>query len=69
MSSGPFDNIPAPSQDNSDAFLDPTSALIVGDAHFAEQFPLSPLDDYLIHQTPDPIRACGKKSSQANQPG
>jgi hypothetical protein len=26
------------------------------DGHFAEQFPLSPLDDHLIHQTPDPIR-------------
>lgn len=30
--------------------------LRVNDEHFAEQFPLSPLDDYLIHQTPDPIR-------------
>jgi hypothetical protein len=30
--------------------------LTVGDVHFAEQFPLSPLDDYLIHQTPDPVR-------------
>ena len=26
------------------------------DNHFSEQFPLSPLDDHLIHQTPDPIR-------------
>lgn len=26
------------------------------DGHFTEQFPLSPLDDHLIHQTPDPIR-------------
>ncbi|MFD2580141.1 hypothetical protein ACFSTD_19430 [Novosphingobium colocasiae] len=26
------------------------------DDHFAEQFPLSPLDDHLIHQTPDPMR-------------
>lgn len=26
------------------------------DAHFEEQFPLSPLDDFMIHQTPDPIR-------------
>jgi hypothetical protein len=26
------------------------------DEHFAEQFPLSPADDYLIHQTPDPVR-------------
>ena len=26
------------------------------DGHFGEQFPLSPLDDHLIHQTPDPIR-------------
>lgn len=26
------------------------------DEHFAEQFPLSPVDDHLIHQTPDPVR-------------
>lgn len=26
------------------------------DEHFAEQFPLSPLDDFMIHQTPDPVR-------------
>lgn len=26
------------------------------DPHFAEQFPLSPADDYMIHQTPDPVR-------------
>lgn len=32
------------------------SELTVGDEHFAEQFPLSPLDDYMIHQTPDPVR-------------
>ncbi len=56
MSSGPFDNIAAPSQIHSDVLVDPTPALTVSDAHFAEQFPLSPLDDYLIHQTPDPIR-------------
>lgn len=31
-------------------------ALTLSDAHFSEQFPLSPLDDYLIHQTPDPVR-------------
>lgn len=30
--------------------------LTVSDEYFAEQFPLSPLDDYMIHQTPDPIR-------------
>lgn len=30
--------------------------LRVSDRFFAEQFPLSPLDDYMIHQTPDPIR-------------
>jgi hypothetical protein len=30
--------------------------LTMHDEHFAEQFPLSPLDDHLIHQTPDPIR-------------
>lgn len=35
----------------------PSDPLLIGDdPHFAEQFPLSPLDDYLIHQTPDPIR-------------
>lgn len=28
----------------------------VDDPHFAEQFPLSPLDDFMIHQTPDPVR-------------
>jgi hypothetical protein len=26
------------------------------DPHLAEQFPLSPLDDHMVHQTPDPIR-------------
>jgi hypothetical protein len=31
-------------------------SLIVDDAHFAEQFPLSPVDDFMIHQTPDPVR-------------
>ena len=30
--------------------------LTVSDAHFDEQFPLAPLDDYMIHQTPDPVR-------------
>lgn len=30
--------------------------LTIDDAHFEEQFPLSPLDDYMIHQTPDPVR-------------
>ncbi len=28
----------------------------IDDHHFAEQFPLSALDDYMIHQTPDPVR-------------
>lgn len=32
------------------------AGLRVSDGHFAEQFPLSPLDDYMIHQTFDPIR-------------
>lgn len=35
---------------------EPIPDLTVSDEHFAEQFPLSPLDDYMIHQTPDPIR-------------
>jgi hypothetical protein len=36
---------------------DPTAtAFTLDDPHFAEQFPLSPLDDFMIHQTPDPIR-------------
>jgi hypothetical protein len=26
------------------------------DSHWGEQFPLSPADDYMIHQTPDPVR-------------
>lgn len=30
--------------------------MTVSDPHFAEQFPLSPLDDFMIHQTPDPVR-------------
>ncbi|CAN5257898.1 hypothetical protein BH09ACT6_BH09ACT6_07020 [soil metagenome] len=32
----------------------PAAVLIVD--HLDEQFPLAPLDDFLIHQTPDPIR-------------
>ena len=28
----------------------------VTDPHLDDQFPLSPMDDYMIHQTPDPIR-------------
>jgi hypothetical protein len=35
---------------------DQPSRLMVSDEYFQEQFPLSPLDDYLIHQTPDPVR-------------
>jgi hypothetical protein len=30
--------------------------LTADDDHFAEQFPLSPLDDFMVHQTPDPVR-------------
>ena len=30
--------------------------LTISDSHFDEQFPLAPIDDHLIHQTPDPIR-------------
>ncbi|WP_082523396.1 hypothetical protein [Geodermatophilus sp. Leaf369] len=30
--------------------------LSIGDDHFAEQFPLSPIDDFMVHQTPDPVR-------------
>ena len=37
----------------------------IGDEHFAEQFPLSPLDDYLIHQTPDPIRVMWSSDPRA----
>lgn len=33
------------------------SSIVCGsDAHLDEQFPLSPIDDYMIHQTPDPVR-------------
>ena len=35
---------------------DPKPGLVIGDSHFDEQFPLAPIDDYMIHQTPDPIR-------------
>ena len=30
--------------------------LIISDSHFDEQFPLAPIDDHMVHQTPDPIR-------------
>ena len=29
------------------------------DAYFAEQFPLSAIDDHMVHQTPEPIRVVG----------
>ncbi len=48
--------VPAHTPGHDLAALDPTPALMIADRHFDEQFPLSPLDDYLIHQTPDPIR-------------
>ena len=35
------------------------------DEYFAEQFPLSPADDYLIHQTPDPIRVMWSSDPRA----
>jgi len=34
----------------------PQKQTIGDDVHFAEQFPLSPIDDFMVHQTPDPIR-------------
>ncbi len=39
--------------------------LKVSDDHFVEQFPLSPLDDYMIHQTPDPIRVMATSDFRA----
>lgn len=33
-----------------------TSHVSDRDPYLAEQFPLSPLDDFMIHQTPDPVR-------------
>ena len=35
---------------------DPKPGLVISDSHFDEQFPLAPIDDYMIHQTPDPVR-------------
>lgn len=35
---------------------DPQPDLVMGDTSFDEQFPLAPIDDYMVHQTPDPIR-------------
>lgn len=35
------------------------------DDFFREQFPLSPADDYLIHQTPDPIRVMWSSDPRA----
>jgi hypothetical protein len=34
----------------------PKPGLTISDSHFDEQFPLAPIDDYMIHQTPDPVR-------------
>jgi hypothetical protein len=34
----------------------PVAAFGPSDAHFAEQFPLAAADDFMIHQTPDPLR-------------
>lgn len=34
----------------------PMKLVIGDDQRFAEQFPLAPIDDFMIHQTPDPIR-------------
>ena len=42
--------------------------LTVSDEYFAEQFPLSPLDDYPIHQTPDPIRLMWSGDPRALNP-
>jgi hypothetical protein len=44
---------------------EPVAELTVSDDHFAEQFPLSPLDDYMIHQTPDPIRVLSTSDPRA----
>lgn len=35
------------------------------DEHLGEQFPLSPADDFMIHQTPDPIRVVWTSDLQA----
>jgi len=43
-------------RDMSDSGEDMTAPLRISDEHFSEQFPLSALDDYMIHQTPDPVR-------------
>ncbi|MEZ0603103.1 hypothetical protein ACAX43_13255 [Paraburkholderia sp. IW21] len=34
----------------------PMSPPLPNDAHFDEQFPLSAMDDFMVHQTPDPVR-------------
>lgn len=36
--------------------MNETRLTVGDDVRFTEQFPLSPLDDYMIHQTPDPVR-------------
>ena len=38
------------------SLIDSENNLIIQDSSFDEQFPLAPIDDYLIHQTTDPIR-------------
>jgi hypothetical protein len=35
---------------------DSKRGLVISDSNFDEQFPLAPIDDYMIHQTPDPVR-------------
>ena len=35
------------------------------DAYYAEQFPLAPIDDHMIHQTPDPIRVMWSSDPRA----
>jgi hypothetical protein len=44
---------------------DDAPCFVVSDEHYAEQFPLSPIDDHMIHQTPDPIRVMWSSDPRA----
>ena len=44
---------------------DPNAHLTANDEHYAEQSPLAPLDDHLVHQTPDPVRVMWTSDARA----
>ena len=47
---------------------DDLQPVIANDEYYAEQSPLSALDDHLIHQTPDPVRVMWTSDARAYEP-